>query len=401
MLVVVAGCSAAPGAPRGGDSVEGETTREPLTASPEAVGPPRATHLVLGYEESCAVLANGELACWGRDDDGQLGDGAASGAPHSFPLRVATLTGVVGAAPGSAQICSVLASGSASCWGDGFFGELGNGARAASLVPQPVMDLGSVVSLAAADGFGCAVAPTGTVACWGTDALGQLGDDGALSLSTTPIAVAGVSGAAAVAAGESHACALLLSGAVTCWGGNGAEQLGADIRAGQSGPVTVAGVTDAVAIAAGVAHTCTLEKSGSVLCWGAGASGALGGGPAPAAPATAGPSSPSLVRVAGLTDAVALAAGGYETCALRAGGGVVCWGKNDSGQLGDGTTLDSATPVGVEGLFRAVEVAVGDGHACARSAAGSLACWGSNAFGQLGDGTTTTRLTATPVAPLP
>ena len=163
-------------------------------------------------------------------------------------------------------------------------------------------------------------------------------------------------------------------------------------------PVVAGILTDAVAVVAGVAHSCALERSGSVLCWGDAEAGALGDAPPPEAtlaPAT-GP-----VRATGISDAIAIAAGGYETCALRATGTVACWGRNDSGQLGDGTTIDSATPVCVAGLTGAVEVAVGDGHACVRLEGGKLACWGSNAFGQLGDGTTTNRLTPAPVAPLP
>ena len=212
----------------------------PLTAGgalgPEAVGPQRATHLVLGYEESCAVLANGSLACWGRDDDGQLGDGAASSAPRPFPVLAETLTGVaraVAVSAGSAQTYATLSSGDVVAWGDDFFGELGNATRVSAVAPSPVVNLHGVTSLAGAVGFACAVIEGGAAACWGTDAFGELGDDGALALSPTPIAVAGVSDAAAVAAGQSHACALLASGSVACWGANDAGQLG-PATAGQS-----------------------------------------------------------------------------------------------------------------------------------------------------------------------
>jgi len=151
----------------------------------------------------------------------------------------------------------------------------------------------------------------------------------------------------------------------------------------------------AVAVAAGYVHTCAVA-AGEVFCWGNNSTGDVGDG------TTTLRASP--VKVAGLGDVTAVAAGGGEntgagvgtyyghSCAIASGGVIWCWGGNESGQLGDGTNAQQPSPVKVAGLRDpATAVAVGDRHTCAVAAA-AVWCWGANGSGQLGDGTTTNRL---------
>jgi alpha-tubulin suppressor-like RCC1 family protein len=146
-----------------------------------------------------------------------------------------------------------------------------------------------------------------------------------------------------LAVGTDHTCAQRASGQVLCWGANHSGQLGdgsaENIR---TMPVAVADLTDAVEVAAGNHHTCARRATGRVLCWGSNAVGQLGDG------TTMDRARP--VPVVGLTDAVEVSAGIRHACARRAGGQVLCWGENRHGVLGDGTMMNRATPVAVRGL---------------------------------------------------
>lgn len=132
-------------------------------------------------------------------------------------------------------------------------------------------------------------------------------------------------------------------------------------------------------IAASGGHGCLVRSSGRVTCWGKNDSGQLGDG------STTTPS--GAVRVEGLESAAAVSVGHRSTCAVTDGGAVSCWGANNYGEVGDGTTDSRSTPTEV--LTGAAQVDVGKGHTCAVMEDGTAKCWGKNSFGQLGDGSST------------
>ena len=188
---------------------------------------------------------------------------------------------------------------------------------------------------------------------------------------------ASAGGAFKVAAGESHTCAINSAGGVVCWGWNEWGQLGDGTTTDRSSPVPVVGLASGVtAIAVGGTHTCALAAGGQVMCWGMNADGQLGVGSTVLQLNVPWP-------VQGLGGGVvAIAAGGRHTCALAsAGGGVLCWGDNALGQIGDGTTTIRRAPTWVSGLTSGVSaITAGGKHTCARTTGEAAKCWGENTY---------------------
>jgi len=344
-----------------------------------------AASVAAGLQHTCVLATDGNIWCWGRNRLGQLGNGTVN--ESATPTEVLGLDGSATAVvAGDRHTCALTREGAAKCWGSNSNGQIGDGTPNHKVQPVDAIGLASgVTAITSGTKHTCALTTGGGVECWGQNAQGQLGD-GTMEDRKVPVNVSGLEqGVVAVAAGENHTCALTNAGGVKCWGTNNRGQLGNNTVANFSTPSTtpVDAVVldgDVAAIAVGSLSTCVVTTEGGVKCWGGNSQGQLGDGT----------TTDSLlpVDVSGLTGGVAaIGLGRSYACVLTEEGGVKCWGANDRGQLGDGTTTDRPTPVGVSGLESGVvALTVGAWDSCAVTSDGGVKCWGRNDAGQLGNG---------------
>jgi alpha-tubulin suppressor-like RCC1 family protein len=448
------------------------------------------TAIATKWLHNIAVKADGTVWVWGSNKYGQFGDETRTSS--TTPVQVSGLTDVTAIAAGSLHSIAVKADGTVWAWGWNNFGQLGDGATwnySTTLVQ--VSGLTDVTAIAAGGSHSIAVKADGTVWAWGSNEHGQLGvtmteiceitvslgDKGGYTYpafcSTIPVQVSSLTDVTAIAAGGSYSIAVT-DGTAWAWGDNEYGQLGAvttetcgyedefdcsstpvPVRSKASGTFSVGGtvsgltgtvvlqdnggddltimadgpfsfdteltdldiyditvltqpfnqtcnvtsgrinaadVTDiritcfdlfmnVAAVAAGSTHTVMLKTDGTVWAWGYNKYGQLGDGTTT--------DSTTPMQVSGLTDVTAIAAGSLHTIALKTDGTVWTWGANSNGQLGDGTMTGSSTPVQVSGLTDVTGIAAGKAHTLALKTDGTVWAWGYNGAGNLGDGTTT------------
>ena len=308
---------------------------------------------------------------------GQIGDGTRLDRAAPVALKINLNAREVAA--GSLHTCLRGGDKSVWCWGRGGAGQLGTPALIDFAVPINVDGLDDVEHVDAGQTHSCALRQ-GTAWCWGANDDGQLGDGTTLGRST-PAAVPGPADIVELALGGAHTCARHAEGTVTCWGRGTEGQLGDMEIMNSPLPVEVWQLANAVSITAGDRHTCAALADLTVACWGEGRSGQLGWSTALASHDIPSP-------VMNLTDVVEVAAGANHTCARTTSGSVFCWGANEAGQIGDGTHTTRAGPSGGDrpAFVNAIALAAGGAHTCAIKSDQSVFCWGSDSAGQLGEG---------------
>jgi hypothetical protein len=289
-------------------------------------------------------------------DSGKRYRAVASNASGNINSNAALLT-VSAAAPaptGSAKLaaafrhtCAIKADATLNCWGYNSSAQLGSGDRNSYLAPNPVAGLTGVTAVATGSNDSCAIHGGGNLSCWGNTSV------------LLPVAVVGYSGVQAVAVGGTHKCFITSAGNVRCSGNNSVGQLGDGTTTSNPTPVLVtaaangANIDNVVALAAGAFHTCALIAGGNVLCWGAVTQ------------------SNSAVPMPAVNTAVALAAGDGAPCVLLADTTVQCWAGTAAG----------TPPQTIAGLSGVTSLAIGSQHTCAVLADARVKCWGTGLMG--------------------
>lgn len=343
-----------------------------------------ADDITAWYRHSCASSATGSTWCWGLDDYGQVGDGPAPGP------RPPTFLGTFGRPRinGPWHTCSLLA-GARWCWGGNDTSALGLGATASTDTPQAAMDAQTWSDVQTGSEFGCALAAaTGELWCWGTNDLGALALASSVPNASRPspiqLADASVPRFSSFDTGNTFVLGLTTDGTVFGWGENYLGALGRDpasVTVVRS-PIVITTPEPVSSVSAGQVHSCVLATSGAAYCWG---SEGAWLGPHPSTPAW----EPAQVEPPTGQTWRMVRAGAYHSCAIDSRDRLWCWGENDSGALGGGTTAPSAEPVPVDTTATGDNTrwqSVSPGHlvTCGLTTHGAVFCWGTNETGVLG-----------------
>jgi alpha-tubulin suppressor-like RCC1 family protein len=355
-------------------------------------------HVAAGTHHSCAIIDQA-IECWGDNTFGQLGDGTLGGPPAPRTVALGNATGIVpvDVTAGGDFSCALLSDGGVKCWGRNNLNQVGIGSGAPTITTPAAVGVNDLaLGIASGETHTCALRRGRDIVCWGGGSRGQLGYGG--QNDGGPVTVAGINDGVSVTAGEFHSCATRASGTVlNCWGDNTFGQLGDGDQlniAITPVNVVVGGVVEQVA--AGSRHTCAIVTNGTtgISCWGSNQDGAFGDG------TNAGSLTPKAGPASLRGRPTFITAGGDYTCALLATMGTTasCWGSGFFGQLGNGASASSNTPVDVASAPGLLSISAGPTHACSGRQRGVVECWGQNNFGEIGDGTTNDAPAPTPVA---
>ncbi len=347
------------------------------------------------FLNSCAVTTRGAGHCWGKLS---LNTGSGTGSSDTFGDGVQPIDDVPMAVPGGLifaaisgggeHTCGLTVVGAAYCWGADGNGQLGDGNTADTSAPVAVTGGLTFKAVSAGLYHTCGLTVAGAIYCWGNNHGGELGNGAISYVNSSPVAVSGGLTFAGVGAGYQYSCGLTTGGSAYCWGYNNYGELGNGDTTSSSVPVAVSGGLSLVALSTGYFHACGLTGAGRAYCWGGNFAGELGNGTSTA-------SSTPVAVSGGLTFAT-ISAGQWVTCGATTSGAAYCWGWSSAGQLGNGTTAyTNPTPVPVSGGLTFQAVSTGYAHTCGLTTTGAVYCWGDNSEGELGNGSTT--ISATPV----
>lgn len=300
------------------------------------------------------------------------------------PLATGGQRAYLDVATGGDHSCAIASDGGAYCWGRGLDGELGIGVKENRSRPTRVTGSLTFTQITAGEAHTCGLATTGVAYCWGWNAFFQRGNpddphDADPVQTTTPVRFRSIT------AGTYHTCGLSLDSLAYCWGNNTYGQVGAGNTGGVFVPTAVSGAIKFNQLSAGGWHTCGVSRANTVFCWGRNDQGQLGIG-------TSGTNSAVPVQANTTVRFQQIDAGTTHTCAASTGGRFYCWGSSEHGELGNGSVTKpglpaATTPGQVSDLFPSgPAIVAGNDYTCAISTNSRGRCWGRNDFGQVAEG---------------
>ncbi|MCM1258150.1 MAG: leucine-rich repeat protein [Roseburia sp.] len=317
-----------------------------------------------------AITSNGDLYCWGENDCGQIGNGTVEN--QLEPMKI--LSDVVFVSSENKCSSAITSNGDLYCWGCNGNGQVGNGTKENQLTPVKV--LGNVKSAS----YSSAITLNNDLYCWGYNGKGQVGN-GTRENQLTPTKI--LSNVISFANSFGPRAAITLDRELYCWGDNWQGQVGnGENHRIQTMPVKV--LDDVISISMGYEYSSAITSNGDLYCWGSNVLGEIGNGT----------KREQLKPIKVLSNVVS-AFMGYDyrphSGAITSNGDLYCWGTNDDGQVGNGTTEIQLTPVKI--LSDVITVSVDDTCNCAITFNGDVYCWGDAVGGQVGNGTTEDQLT--------
>lgn len=326
---------------------------------------------------TCGITTAGVLKCWGSNSNGQVGDGTTTDrlAPTTIDAG-SVYSKFIDNYVGELNFCGILTNGQIRCWGYNGWGNLGDGTSSDKYTPT-VIDSGiSYSSASQQSGSVCGLTTAGIVKCWGDNTNGQLGIN--TNIVPSPQLIRSDLSFSSLSIGRTG-CGITASNSLYCWGLNPG-----DGSSSKSSPIQIDETLKVNTVSNSQLKSCYINSLSQLICWGN----------------TVGDGTTNNLYIPTMIDKQTvyknIYAGDWAVCGITNSDALKCWGSNNSGQVGDGTTTDKLSPANIDSgtTYSKVILGIGD-HNCGITNSGKLKCWGRNNYGQLGDGTTTNKLVPT------